>query len=168
MTPRLRKLAFTAHVVASVGWLGAAVAYAGLVVSALRSRDTQMVRAAYLSLEPLTSFAIIPLAFAALLTGLIQALGTPWGLFRHYWILFKLMLTLVATLVLLGNTRTVKALATVAADPAGADVRGLEGQLIHSAGGVLVLLLTTVLAVYKPRGMTRYGWRKQHEQGART
>jgi hypothetical protein len=26
------------------------------------------------------------------------------------------------------------------------------------------LLLTTGLNVYKPRGLTRYGWRKQQEQ----
>jgi len=165
MTPPLRKLAFTAHVVTAVGWLGAAIAYAGLVVAALRSRDAQVVRAAYVAIDPITWFAIVPLAFASLITGLVQALGTRWGLFRHYWVLYKLVLTVFATLVLLGNTRTVKALA---ADAAGADVRGLQGQLIHAAGGVLVLLLTAVLAVYKPRGMTRYGWRKQHERGAST
>jgi hypothetical protein len=28
---------------------------------------------------------------------------------------------------------------------------------------MLVLLLTTVLGAYKPKGVTRYGWRKQHE-----
>jgi hypothetical protein len=27
-----------------------------------------------------------------------------------------------------------------------------------------VLLVILVLNVYKPRGMTRYGWRKQQEQ----
>ncbi len=37
--------------------------------------------------------------------------------------------------------------------------------LVANAGAtLLVLLVTTVLAVYKPRGMTRYGQRKQHEQ----
>jgi hypothetical protein len=28
----------------------------------------------------------------------------------------------------------------------------------------VVLLLLVGLSIYKPRGMTRYGWRKQHEQ----
>jgi hypothetical protein len=35
---------------------------------------------------------------------------------------------------------------------------------LHAALALLVLLVATTLAVYKPRGMTPYGWRKQHEQ----
>ena len=41
------------------------------------------------------------MAFASLLTGLIQSLGTPWGLFRHYRVVVKLLLTVFATAVLL-------------------------------------------------------------------
>src|SRR5215208_6576209 len=111
MAPRLRKVALTAHVVSSVGWLGAAVAYLALAVAAATSDDAQMVRAAYLALEPTAWFAIVPLAFASLLTGLVQALGTPWGLFRHYWVLMKLLLTIVATSVLLLHMGTVSSLA---------------------------------------------------------
>lgn len=165
MTPRLRKLALTAHIIVSLAWLGAAVAYAALVVVALRSQDSHLVRAAYLAIQPMTWFAIVPLACASLLTGVIQALGTPWGLFQHWWVIYKLVLTVIAALVLLGNTRMVETLSTMAAAPRGADIGGLQGQLLHATGGVLVLLLTAVLAVYKPRGMTRYGWRKQHERG---
>lgn len=165
MTPRLRKVALTAHVAASVGWLGAAVAYSGLVVAALRNHDAHFVRAAYLAIQAMTWYAIVPLALTSLLTGLIQSLGTPWGLFRHYWVIYKMALTIVATAILLGNTRTVEGLAALATEMESADVDGLKGQLIHSVGGVLVLLLTTVLGVFKPRGMTRYGWRKQREQG---
>jgi hypothetical protein len=164
MAPRLRKLALTAHIVTSVGWIGAALAYAGLVLGALTSQDAHVVRAAYVAIQPMTWFAIVPLAAASLITGLVQSLGTPWGLFRHFWVLYKFLLTIIATLVLLGNTRTVSALAALALEHGGADASGLKGQLIHSLGGALVLLLAAVLAVYKPRGMTRYGWRKQHEE----
>lgn len=45
-----------------------------------------------------------------------------------------------------------------------ADLAGLGGDLLHAGVGLLVLLVITGLNVYKPRGMTRYGWRKQHEQ----
>ena len=34
------------------------------------------------------------------------------------------------------------------------------------SGGLLVLLVITVLNVYKPRGLTPYGWRKQEESRA--
>jgi hypothetical protein len=101
MTPRLRKFALTAHVTSSVGWLGAVAAFLALAVASLTSQDAQMVRAAYLAMELTAWFVIVPLAFASLLTGLVQSLGTKWGLFRHYWVLAKLLLTVLATIVLL-------------------------------------------------------------------
>jgi hypothetical protein len=164
VSPALRKFTLTAHVTVSVGWLGAAAAYLGLVVGALTSEDAELVRAAYRAMEPITWFAIVPLAMASLLTGLYESLSTQWGLFRHYWVVFKLVLTVFATAVLLGNTQTVRSLAAVASEPHGADIGGLQGQLLHSGGGLLVLIVTTVLGVYKPRGLTAYGRRKQRQQ----
>jgi uncharacterized membrane protein len=161
MTPGLRKFVFTAHVVSSVGWIGTVVAYLALVAAALTSKEAQTVRAAFLGME-LIYFVLVPLAFASLLTGVVQALGTTWGLLRHYWVLFKLLLTVVATVVLLLNMQTVSSLAGVAASDS-ADLPGAGGQLLHAGVGLLVLLLTAILGVYKPRGMTKYGRRKQRE-----
>jgi hypothetical protein len=162
MGPRLRKFVFTAHVVSSVGWIGAVIAYLALVGAALTSDDPQTVRAAMLAME-LTYFVLVPLAFAALLTGVVQSLGTTWGLFRHYWVIFKLLLTVLATTVLLLHMPTVTSLADVAAEADAADLPGAGGELFHAGLGLVVLLTTAILAVYKPRGMTRYGQRKQHE-----
>src|SRR5919204_1605022 len=98
LTPRLRKLALTAHVTASVGWLGAVIAFLALSVIGLTGQDPQTVRGAYLVME-LTGWAVlVPLSLASLLTGLISSLGSTWGLFRHYWVLFKLAINLVATI----------------------------------------------------------------------
>ena len=94
----------------------------------------------------------------------MNALGTPWGLFRHYWVLVKLLLTVFATIILLLHMPTVSYFAGVAAETDSANLGGLRGELLHAGGGLLVLLVTTTLSVYKPRGMTPYGWRKQHEQ----
>jgi hypothetical protein len=163
MTPSLRKLILTAHVTSSVGWLGAVVAYLVLVVAALTNRDAQTVRAAYLAMELAGWFAIVPLALTSLLTGLVQSLGTTWGLFQHYWVLFKLLLTLFATIVLLLHMPAVSFLAGVPLGTDGATPSGLWGELIHAGGGLLVLLVTTTLSVYKPRGLTPYGRRKQHK-----
>ncbi len=160
MTPGIRKFALTVHVTASVGWLGAVVGFLALVVAALISQDAQTVLAAWIAMELTGWFAIVPLALASLLTGLVMSMGTPWGLFRHYWVLFKLLLTILATIVLLLNMQTV----SFAAETGSADLGGLRGELLHAGGGLLVLLVTTILSVYKPRGMTRYGWRKQHDQ----
>lgn len=166
MTAAVRKFALTAHVISSVGWLGAAAAYLALAIAALSSGQSQLVRAAYLAMEPTAQFALIPLAFAALLTGLVSSLGSHWGLIRHYWVIFKLLLTVVATIVLVGNLQTVELLATMALETSTPEPGWLTGQILHAGGGLLVLLITTTLGIYKPRGMTRYGWRKQVEDRA--
>src|ERR687892_2110884 len=111
MTPRVRKLALTAHVASSVGWLGAVAAFLALAVVGLTSDDGETVRGAYLVMEPAAWFVLVPLAFASLVTGLVQSLITTWGLFRHYWVVFKLLINVVATTVLLMYTRTFDSLA---------------------------------------------------------
>ncbi|MBA2759562.1 MAG: DUF2269 domain-containing protein [Chloroflexia bacterium] len=166
MTPRLRKFALAVHVTTSVGWIGAIAAYIALDVVAATGQDAQTLRAAYLAMEMIAWYVIVPLAFAALLTGLVMSLGTTWGLFRHYWVLISLLLTIVATVVLLVETQTISSLADIAANPvtSGDRLSALGSTLVHSVGGTVVLLVILVLNVYKPRGMTRYGWRKQQER----
>jgi hypothetical protein len=167
VTPGLRKLALTTHLTFSVGWIGAVLAYLALGVSAVTSQDDESVRAAWIAMELTGWFIIVPLALAALLTGLVMSLITPWGLFRHYWVLIALVLTVLATVVLLLHMPTVSSLADLAREADGADLRRLGGDLFHPSLGLVVLLAITVLNVYKPRGMTRYGWRKQQEQRRR-
>lgn len=158
MTPRVRRLALTAHVTASVGWLGAVAAFVGLAVVGMTGHDTQTVRGAYVVMEPAAWFVLVPLAFASLVTGLVQALGTAWGLFRHYWVVFKLLINVVATTVLLIYMETFSAMADVAANPS-ADLAAVRNAspLLHAIAALLLLLAATTLAVYKPRGMTPFG-----------
>lgn len=167
LTPRLRTFALTAHVTSSVSWLGAVAAFLALAVAGFTSHDTPMVRAAYLATELITWFVIVPLAFASLLTGLVVSLGTPWGLFQHYWVLVKFMLTILATVLLLLHTQPIGRLATVARETTvfGGDVGRLQLQLVGDAGAALLALLVNVtLSIYKPQGLTPYGRRKQQEQ----
>jgi hypothetical protein len=169
MPPGLRKFALAVHLTLSVGWVGAVAAYIALDVAVATSQDAQTLRAAYLGMETIARSVIVPLALASLLTGLVMSLGTKWGLFRHYWVLISLLLTIIATLVLLSETQTISYFAQRAADPTTSsdDLRAMGGTLVHSVGGTLVLLVILVLNIYKPRGMTRYGWRKQQEQRRR-
>ena len=168
MTPRLRRFALTAHVTCSVGWLGAVSVFLALAVAALTSEDARLVRAAFVTMDWAGWFVLVPLSIASLLTGLVQALGTKWGLFRHYWVLAKLVINLFATIVLLLYTRTLSALADVAAETTlPSDDLGVlrsPSPALHAGGAVLLLLVATTLAVYKPRGLTPYGLRKQHEE----
>jgi hypothetical protein len=165
MAPGLRKFALVAHVISSVGLLGAIAGFLALAVAGLTSHNDQMVRAAYLAMDLIARFVIVTLAFASLLTGLIQSVGTRWGLFRHYWVLAKLSLTVIATIVLLVKMELIGSAARFSAEATlcRADLRAAGIQLvIHASGGLLVLLVPVVLSIYKPPGMTRYGWRKQH------
>lgn len=163
MTPRVRKFALTAHVSSSVGWLGAVGCFLALALAGLTSGDPQVVRASYLAMDVTARFVIVPLALAALVTGLIQSLGTTWGLLRHYWVLIKFLVTIVATVVLLQQLEAITYTADVAAETtlSRADLREARTSLVaHAGGGLLVLLVPTTLSVYKPRGLTRYGRRK--------
>jgi hypothetical protein len=84
MKPRLRKLGITAHVAFSGGWLGADAGFLVLAIAGLASQDAQNVRSAYVAMDMIGWFIIVPFSFVALLTGFALALATPWGLFRHY------------------------------------------------------------------------------------
>jgi hypothetical protein len=172
MPSALRKLALAAHLSFSVGWIGAVVAYLALSVAAVTTHDDQTLRATWIAMDLTGWYAIVPLALASLLTGIVMALGTQWGLFRHYWVLISLVLTVVATGVLLLHMPAVSITADAArrAEVIGFDGRGhlharlKAGDLVHPGLGLVVLLSIQVLNVYKPKGMTRYGQRKQNDE----
>ena len=148
------------HVIFSVGWLGAAAAYLALALAALSATDAAFVRGSYVGLELMGWYVIVPFCLAGVAAGLIQSLGTEWGLLKHYWIATKFVITTVATAILLGHMRTViRAAALARADsmlaPENAQLR-LQ-LVVHAGLGLLVLLVASVLSIYKPWGRTAYG-----------
>jgi hypothetical protein len=164
MSRGLRKLALTSHVTSSVGWLGAVVAYLAVASVGLTSQDEQLVRSVYLVTELIIRFVIVPISLAAVLTGLVQSLGTEWGLFRHYWVATKFVLTVVATIILLIHMQTVSHMSAIAAGTAlsTSDYETMRLQMVvHAAGGLIVLLTATTLSIYKPWGKTPYGRREE-------
>ncbi|WP_207218255.1 hypothetical protein [Hymenobacter persicinus] len=164
--PSVRKLMLTAHITFSVGWLGAVAVFLALAVMGLTSHDAPLVRAAYLAMGLSGWYVIVPSSFAALLTGVVQAVGTPWGLFKHYWVAVKLLLTVAATVLLLVHMQPISYLAQVAAkaDLSSTELRGMRLRLLADAVAALVVLLAaTTISVYKPWG--RIGnWLQQRQQ----
>jgi len=165
MTPRLRKVGLIAHIASSVGWLGAVAAFLVLSIEGLTSRDAGTVHAAYIAMNLIGELIIVPLSLAALATGLIQALGTEWGLFRHYWVLVKFVLTIGATALLLLHqfTAVAEAAKRMSSFPVGAlpDAGRLGIQLIVDATlAIVVLLVVTALSVVKPWGKITWGRRQ--------
>ncbi|MBI3096718.1 MAG: hypothetical protein HYY93_00500 [Planctomycetes bacterium] len=162
MTPRARRFALMAHVVFSVGWLGAVAAFLALAVAGLLAQDPRQAGAHYVATETITWWVIVPLAFASLLSGLLMARGTEWGLFRHSWVVAKFVFTLAATLLLLLHTRPIGIVASRAVESSlsSDDLRGLRIQLVaDAAAALLVLILNTGLSAYKPKGLTPFGRR---------
>jgi hypothetical protein len=160
MTPRLSKFVLTSHITFSVGWLGAVAVFLALAIAGITSKDTQLARSAYLAMELSAWFVIVPLCLASLLTGVVQSLGTKWGLFKHYWIIVKLFLTIVATIFLLLHMQPISYLAGVAADTSFSNTQesGLRMQIIAQAGAAILLLLAaTTISIYKPWGKIQFG-----------
>lgn len=155
-----RKLALTLHVVATVGWLGSVAAFLGLSVIGLTSDDASTVRGAYVVMKPAAWLVLVPFAVATLISGLIVSLGSAWGLVGHYWVLFKLAIAVVATVVLAAYMKTFTAMAGIAGDPATeiASVRDFS-PVLHSTLALAGLVAATVLSIYKPRGVTPF-WRR--------
>jgi hypothetical protein len=157
--PRARKAALTAHVACSVGWLGSVLAFLGLALVGLAAGDAATVGAVYIALDPLARFVLLPLGLASLATGVIQGLGTPWGLIRHHWVLAKLAITLAATALLALHLSPIERAADIArSEPFGtSNLGGLRGQLVlYPALAAAALLAATAVSVFKPAAPTRW------------
>lgn len=161
MPPALRKAALAVHLTVSVGWIGSVIAYLTLGLWAINTTEAQAIRSAWAAMATLGWKAIVPLAIASLATGLLMALGTRWGLFRHYWVVISLILTLLAVIVLLLHMPDVTATADFAANATGDELADLGGDLAHPAVGLVLLLVIQTLNLYKPRGLTRFGERRR-------
>lgn len=161
MTPALRRFTFTTHITSSVGWAGAVLAFLALAVIGFTSDDPVKVRGAYLLMAPAAWIVLVPLAHVSLLSGIVLSLGSSWGLLRHYWVVLKLGITVFATVILLIYMGTFSQMAGVAADPV-IDLAAVRNAspIVHAVLALALLLVATVLGIYKPFGMTAYGIRR--------
>jgi uncharacterized membrane protein len=159
--PAVRRGLLVAHIAASVGWIGAIAASLALAVVAFVTTDPAVAGAVYRVLEPLGWAALVPFSVAALVTGVVQSLVSPWGLIRHYWVLIKLLLNVFAVVVLLLYMQTLAVLARAAAD--GSAPGPSLPPVVHAAAAVVLLLIALVLSVYKPRGLTAWGYRQRQQ-----
>lgn len=163
MSPPVRRFTLSVHLTCSVGWIGAVVAYIALGVAATVG-DPETVRSAWPAMEIIGWYVLVPMAIGSWLTGLIMSLGSRWGLFRHYWVLFAFVLTTLATVILIAHMPDVSSVADAVQT---ADVNDLDqygGDLFHAVLALVLLLVIQVLNLYKPTGMTRYGWRKNERE----
>ncbi len=167
MPTRLRKFTLVAHITSSVGWIGAVTAFLSLAVVGVANHGAETARATFPAMDIIARFVIVPFALASSISGIIQSLGTEWGLFRHYWVLTKLAFTALATVVLLQKMPLIAyaaGRAVLEAMPAASLPFAGKQLLVHAAGGIMVLLVVTSLSVLKPWGLTPYGRKRQERR----
>ncbi|WP_020667134.1 hypothetical protein [Amycolatopsis nigrescens] len=145
-----RKLLVVLHVLTSVSGVGAVLAELLVLAGAVSQTDPAGQDAALRFAEQVVYSVGIPLLTVGVVVGVLSALTSPWGLFKHTWVLKKLLLTLVnlAVPVLVVGPRV-----TEVADGS------LAAWLVFGGLGVQLLLfvLATVLSVYKPKGRVGAG-----------
>lgn len=159
MNPRIAKAVLSTHITFSIGWIGTVAAFLALSIVGLAGSDA-VVRSCYIAMEIVAWFVIIPFCSASLLTGLVQALGTHWGLFKHWWVLVKLVLTVIATLILILHMQPISHLADMAIQKVMSynELRALRIRIVaDAAAAILVLIAITTVSVYKPWGKIQFG-----------
>jgi hypothetical protein len=157
----LRKPLLVAHIGTSVGLLGAVLVFFCLSALGIAMSDPKSANAFYAVMPQVTWLVIVPLAVASTAIGILQSLLSPWGLIRHYWVVLKLVMTVLITAVLLLQTGTIDRLGAIAAR-ASLEVPDTEARysvLLHSGAGFLALLVVLILSVVKPQGLT--GWSRR-------
>jgi hypothetical protein len=166
VAPRVRRLLLAVHLACSIGWIGAVVAYLALAFAVPATRDPEVVRAAWIGMDLVGWYAIVPLAAGSLVTGILMGAVTRWGLLRHYWVVISLLATTLLTAVLVLHMPDVTAQADAARVAADERLLGMGSDITHAVIGLGLLVGILVLNIYKPKGLTRYGWRKERAERA--
>lgn len=149
---RIRRSLLVAHVSVSVSWLGLTVGLLTLAVTAFATGDPVTAQAATRAMKIFGDWLVVPVASAALLSGLVLSLGTPWGLAVHRWVWTKFWLTLVATGL---SVFALRPGINEAAERGTADINLVVAPSVATA----TYLFITAISVLKPWGTTRRGRR---------
>jgi hypothetical protein len=150
----VRKALVAAHTIVGVGWLGIVVAKLVLEIVGLRTGDQEIARAGFLFMQALDRAVFPPLAITTLVTGIVLSVGTAWGLFKHWWIVVKLVLTVAVVVTgaaFVGAWTEAAASSTVDAARASAAAWLIASGTAH----LLMLAAATIISVFKPWGQIR-------------
>jgi hypothetical protein len=161
LPPRWRKLVLTVHVITAVGWLGVDLVLLTFGISGLAGADPDLV---YPAQSYIGRMLFTPLSVLVWLIGVINAIFTPWGLLKYWWVVVKLLVT---TLML--------CLVVFLLFPALSDAGRLAAELprvdrinmvVAPSVSTSLLIFATVLSTYKPWGRTRRTARKVNDSSS--
>ncbi|CAM5415943.1 hypothetical protein [Streptomyces] [Streptomyces griseus] len=148
----VRRGVLVAHVAVSVSWLGLTVGLLTLGLTAFLTGDPATASAATRAMKVFGDWLVVPVALLSLVSGLVLALGTPWGLARHRWVWIKFWLTLITTGLSIFSLRP-------GIDAAVADEVVDINLVIAPSVATATYLFITAISVLKPWGLTRRGRR---------
>jgi hypothetical protein len=95
MVKRWRQLTVWLHVLTSAGWMAQAMTLCVLLAVGLTAEDPSVRDSATSMSLVLDDRLLGPMADASAFTGIMLAAATPWGFFRHWWVLTKFAITVV-------------------------------------------------------------------------
>ncbi|MBV8993211.1 MAG: hypothetical protein JO287_05820 [Pseudonocardiales bacterium] len=152
LTRRARAALLTAHIAVSVGWLGLDGALVALEATGLGTGNPGERAGIAAAMAAIVVWVVVPVVSASLLSGLVLALTTPWGLVRYWWVIGKCCIAgvLTATGLVLMLPR-LHQIIMGEAEPVGVPL------LIGRALALALLLGATGLSVVKPWGKTPHG-----------
>ena len=146
----LRKALLTAHVASAVSVLGTDLVLVVLGISSVGGADPRTI---YPAADLIATWLLAPLAILALGSGVLLGLITHWRLFRYWWVTIKLTLTAILTGVILFVLMPRLSAAAAMATGPSAQTFAIAERLplaVAPAGGVTLLLIAVILAIYKP------------------
>jgi Predicted integral membrane protein (DUF2269) len=164
-----RKLTLTIHIISAIGWIGVDFVLFVFAFTGLTSDDPSTIAICYQAIEMFAVVLLVPLGLLSLATGLLLGWGSKYGILRYHWVLWKLILNLVLTTLVVVLLRPgVNEAADLVTESPGTIPDQLEqaraNLIFPPTVSITVLTFATVLAVYKPWGRTKYGRRRLEEE----
>lgn len=157
LNPAARKTILVLHIVSGIGWMGIDMALFALLLTGRTTNDATLVVSSFNAIRIIVPAAVPALSISILVTGLILGLGTPWGLFRYWWVLIKLMLsTIMTVLVFVALVPGVNEIAgldltTTSADAVRASLGSVPDDLMYPPIVSFSMLgIAAILSVFKP------------------
>jgi hypothetical protein len=165
LSRRDRRGILVVHLAGSIGWLGLYAALVVIGIVGLSTDDPVTFRSFFVVDGVLATYLMPVLSLLALVTGIVLAAGTSWGLFRHWWVVVSLVITtLMTAAVLIFLVAQMRDLAAQAAHLPDATIMTVMSKerlklLIAPTAGFILLVFLTGMNVHKPWG--RVGARRQ-------
>jgi hypothetical protein len=167
LPPVARKAVMVLHAICGIGWMGVDIAVFVLLMTARTTNDPALAISGFNAIRMIVPIAVPPLSLGILVTGLMLGLGTRWGLLRYWWVLIKLILSLIMTvLVFVSLVPGVTSIAVLSATNLSANaVRASLGSLPNQLMfppivSFLMLGVAAVLSIFRPWRRTPWSrWR---------